>query len=200
MQYGRISLTPTALVLPEDIEQAEWNELGKVLFALEGAVSWWLGDYAVCGERKWKYTYDALAKAYEKEIETLYTYAGVARSVKPSIRNRDLSFAHHRLVQSIEDESEQRRWLDLAAAKGWTVKQMGAAMKPVRGNNKVSTPFDDLFTPEQFPQLKSSAVKKLVVKAKNGDQKAFNELSNVVAQTERWLDMLKLLFAPNEDK
>lgn len=195
MQYGSISMTSTALVIPDDLDDAAYKELGTVLFTLEGALSWWLGDYAVYGERKWKYTYDALAKAYEKEVETLYTYAGVARAIKPSIRNRGLSFAHHRLVQGIEDEAEQVKWLELAASKEWTVKQMAAAMQPVRPTKQVVTPYDALFAPAQFPELKTSAVKKLVVKAKNGDPKAYQELADLVNKTESWLQSLKELFA-----
>lgn len=194
MQYGKFSMTPTSLVIPDGTDQDEWKELGNVLFNLDGAISWWLGDYAVYGERTWKFTYDALAKAYNKEVETLYTYAGVARSINSSIRNRGLSFAHHRLVQGLEDEQEQRKWLDLALSKGWTVQQMTAAMKPVRPSNQAVTPYDELFTPERFPALKANAVKKLVVKAKSGDQKALKELAAVVQQAEQWLSDLRDLF------
>jgi len=194
MQYGKFSMTPTALIIPDGTDQDEWKELGNVLFNLDGAISWWLGDYAVYGERTWKYTYDALAKAYNKEVETLYTYAGVARSIDSSIRNRGLSFAHHRLVQGLEDDKEQRKWLDLASSKGWTVQQMAAAMKPVRQSKQTVTPYDALFTPERFPALKANAVKKLVVKAKNGDQKSLQELAVVVQQAEQWLSDLRDLF------
>jgi len=193
MVYGRIALTPTALLIPDGIDQSEWNELGKVLFALEGKVSWWIGDYAVYGERTWKYTYDALAKAHEMEIETVHVYASVARSIKPLTRNQGLSFAHHRLIQAL-DPDDQKKWLDLAVEKGWTVQQMAVAMKPVRQSRAIATPYDELFQQGRFPDLKMGAVKKLVMKAKSDDKKALEELAEVVRKTEQWLDDLRALF------
>ena len=137
LTYKRFVLSPTGLEIPDDVAVDEWNDAAGFLFSLDSALAWWIGDLLVCAERNWKYTYDAAAKAYGKEIDTLYHYANTARSVKVWIRNPEISFSHHRLIAHLE-EDEQREWLTKAAVGKWTLKQMRDEMSIKRGGNRDS--------------------------------------------------------------
>jgi hypothetical protein len=66
--------------------------------------------------------------AIERSTETLRMYAWVARRFPPPRRRKwqqtGLSFTCFALVTAMEDAAEQDRWLDEAAAQGWTIAEM----------------------------------------------------------------------------
>lgn len=136
--YKRFQLTTTALVAPEDMSEAEWEDMGDKLLAMEGSIQWLLGDWlALSDNRTWGDTYQRLALKYDLEVDTLWHYALVCRAVKNWIRNPVLSFAHHRLVAGMKDKQtkepltdEQQHWLNTAALNGWSVKQLREAIHP----------------------------------------------------------------------
>ena len=46
-----VQVTPVGMIFKNGIEIDEWLEIGKRLDTLEGALSWWMGDYYNYGDR-----------------------------------------------------------------------------------------------------------------------------------------------------
>jgi hypothetical protein len=113
-----INFTAVGVELPKDTPFDAWQSLTENLLRVGNSAQWCLGDLLVFGENKqWGETYKALAEKYGYEIETLYTYAWLCRKVQISIRNRELSPAHHRLVARFHKQPHlQRQWLDWASS------------------------------------------------------------------------------------
>ena len=127
--YKRFTMTPTALHIPEDATEIEWEEVGRWLLGVQGSVNWWLYDWLAFGDQhQWGETYQRVAADYQYEVETLWSYASVARSIQPLIRNQGLSFSHHRLIATYEP-NEQKHWLDEAAKNRWKLWQLRAALR-----------------------------------------------------------------------
>lgn len=125
MTYKRATMTPVGLVLPDDLTDDELVDIGEMLRGLENSVQWLLGDWLNRAERVWGRVYRDVP---DYSYQTLRDYAYVARNVELSIRNRQLSFAHHRLVAAL-NPIDQKAWLDYAAEENMTVGQMRNAMK-----------------------------------------------------------------------
>lgn len=125
MTYKRATMTPVGLVLPDDLTDDELVEIGEMLRGMENSIQWLLGDWLNRAERVWGRVYRDVP---DYSYQTLRDYAYVARNVELSIRNRQLSFAHHRLVAALPPEY-QKEWLDYAAEENMSVGQMRNAMK-----------------------------------------------------------------------
>ena len=106
---GGAKMTATGLELPAEMSHDSWVEYGNRLNHMEHALMWWLGDWWNYGERR----YGDLIKASENTgwaPDTIDAAARVARKVESRIRIRDLPWAHHQNVASLEPE-EQRQFL-----------------------------------------------------------------------------------------
>jgi hypothetical protein len=102
----------------------QWKAAGEQLAQFGGALQWWIGDWWNARE-PYGDRVDAV-QAMMVNVATARTYASVAKNV--SIRIDTLSFAHHRLVESLSPD-EQKHWLERAAAGDWTVREMRAAVQ-----------------------------------------------------------------------
>jgi hypothetical protein len=96
-----------------------WQEIGVKVGTCANATSWWLGDWLVFGRMKYGRRYKQAIAATGLEYQTLRNYAVVARRFDMSRRRDTLTFQHHAEVCALPDE-EQDRWLDRAAAGGWS--------------------------------------------------------------------------------
>jgi hypothetical protein len=115
LSVNGLTITATGVELAPDTPPEKWQALGRSLLRVGNAAQWCIGDWLIFGENKaWGETYEQMAREFGYQIETLYTYAWLCRKVKISIRNRDLSPAHHRLVAKF-DEEKQRNLLEWAA-------------------------------------------------------------------------------------
>jgi hypothetical protein len=133
LHYKQFKLTPTALIFPEmELSQEDWVDLGIILTNLERSTQWWVGDWANRAHDVWGMGYELIASEFSYEIETLYTYAWVARQIDFSIRNRELSFSHHRLVAGMESPVREE-WLQVAVENQWTLKQFKKAIAEANG-------------------------------------------------------------------
>lgn len=163
LQYKQFKLTPTALIFPDaEITHDEWFDLGLILSNLERSTQWWVGDWANRAHDIWGIGYEIIASEFSYEIETLYTYAWVARQIDTSIRNRDLSFSHHRLVAGM-DLSIRDEWLQIAAVNQWTLKQFRKAIAEATGETQDQD--EDLLT--MFSKQYTSFAKKQLLVAQN---------------------------------
>jgi hypothetical protein len=159
--FGRTRLETTALVLPEDATEQEYEQIGRLLLSMNKRLQWLIGDWLSYGEnRKWGQTYQVVALEFGYEVSTLWTYASVCRSVKPLTRVKELSFDHHRAVASMPEE-EQQVWLRRAQQNGWSAAELRRRIKDVPDVTPSPSPVQrSLLMAEQRRQLiRSEAAK-----------------------------------------
>jgi hypothetical protein len=109
----------------------QWCEVGRRVGVRANASMWWLGDWLVYGERAYGARYLGALAVTGLDYQTLRNYATVARRFAVSRRREGLSFHHHAEVCSLTDE-EQDRWLDRAAAAGWSRNELRRRLRAVR--------------------------------------------------------------------
>lgn len=129
MEIAGWKITPVGLIPPSDVNEAEYQNVGRALLRLDTSMQWLIGDWVVLGDNfKWGETYQMLADELGYEVATLKDYAYVARNVSSSVRTDGLSFGHHKIVTAM-DEQEQRHWLEKAATDGLSIAKMRKAIK-----------------------------------------------------------------------
>ncbi len=124
LAYGGFTLTSTGIALQGDVTAQDWQTIGELIFRVNRAIQWLIGDWIVYGEDyQWGQTYEQLAEQTGYTVETLRQYAYVSRHVQLSIRIDNLSFAHHQVVAGLSGD-EQIALLTAAAAGGWSVARL----------------------------------------------------------------------------
>ena len=120
-------MSPTGITIAPDISFEDYAQLGEHLHAAMDACQWAIGGWAAFGQDMFGDDYTrAVSPDRTRRIEqTLWVW----RSVPPEIRRDDLTFSHHRSVAGIKDANLQKRLLDMAAANGWQVATLAAAVK-----------------------------------------------------------------------
>jgi hypothetical protein len=119
--------SPTGLIAPETIEQAAWENVGALLFRLEGSIQWLIGDWLVYGEGVHYGELEQFAEEIGREYKTLRNYMVVCRAIDLSRRRDNVSWGHHEAVTKYEADvqdyclayaeehslsrAEFRRWL-----------------------------------------------------------------------------------------
>ena len=133
---GRISAT--ALVLPKDMTEAEWEGVGRTLIRAESGLMWWLGDWWAFGETKGygqrKAFADELENAGGFSFQTCMDAAWVSRAIETSRRREVLPWSFHREIASLKDPKAQDRALAWAA-KRWpnvTIREMRARARTLK--------------------------------------------------------------------
>lgn len=124
MTYKRFTMTPVGLIVPEEVSIEELMEVEEVLENLETSIQWNIGDWynSATDKNVWGRKYELQpANEVEYKYQTLADYAWVARSIDFSIRNRKLSFSHHRLIAPLIPEL-QSLWLEYAATRTTKIK------------------------------------------------------------------------------
>jgi len=134
-RFGRLELTVVGVNLPEDTSQDEWMVLGDTLAAMETSLPWWVGDWARFASTHWGIDYEQIAARFGVKVDTLYTYASTCAKFETSIRNRGVSFGHHRAMQGLE-KRWAIHWLERAAEGDWTVDQLRAEIKKAKGKRE----------------------------------------------------------------
>jgi hypothetical protein len=129
--------SPTGLIAPDaaQITREAWNQVGKLLFRLEGSIQWLIGDWVVYGEGRYG-DIKKIAEIFGRKPETLYNYASVSRSIETSRRREVLSFGHHYEVIGLEPD-EQDEALTYAVEHNLSV---AAFRKLLRGDGSKPSP------------------------------------------------------------
>ena len=140
--YDVFHLTRTGITSDAAVTQEQWRALGSRLRTIETSVSWWLGDWAEYANRVWKTSYEQIAAEFGYDGDSLKVYASVCRAIHISLRNAEVSFSHHRLLQGL-NENEIVAWLARCVESGWTVKDLQKALSPAAGARSV---IDEHFT------------------------------------------------------
>jgi N6-adenosine-specific RNA methylase IME4 len=145
---GPFSLTRTGLVVEGEPTEEEWDQAGDKLCQAHGALQWWIGDWLLYGEGKpeWGEKYAKARKRFGKEEQALKDYKTVAKSVKLSYRNDNLSWTHHRAVAPLPP-AEQKNWLKKAEKQGWSVTEL---RKEIRQKQKDRDRKDNPLPPGKF--------------------------------------------------
>ncbi len=118
------SLTPTALILPADVNETELLAICQMFATIKKMTSFATGDallYAQInhGDEAWVEIVEACAWNYH----SMENVMSVCRNVRPAQRRQDLSFGHHDVVRKLLP-NDQRHWLKQAHENGWTRQQL----------------------------------------------------------------------------
>lgn len=133
--------TPVSLTLPPDLSYDHWERIGRQLQLANVAVQWWIGDWLVYGEHRWREKYAQAVQQFGKAEQTLMNYHYVAKAISPYRRREQVDFSTHAEVASL-DEEDQERILAKAANEGTTRKQVRREAEKVR-RAKRPTPESD---------------------------------------------------------
>lgn len=123
----------TGLVITGSPSYEDWERCGHGLGQIEGAIHWWLGDWARYGETRYGEKY---AQAVD---ETGYAYGTLANDkyvsgrVEFSRRRDKLSFAHHQEVAALEPE-DQAELLEWAEAEDASVHVLRRKVREYKRN------------------------------------------------------------------
>jgi hypothetical protein len=129
---GKIKLYQNGLIFDPKISFAEWESKGKefthVIRIMTEHIRWWLGDWIIFGEDKFKDKYSQALEAEMYSVGTLRNIVWVCRNVPLEVRNANLSFDHHYEVAKLVT-AKQKSMLAQADANKWTVKQLRCAVR-----------------------------------------------------------------------
>ncbi len=129
----KVALSPLGLEIREQLTLAEWRQIGSHIGLAMKSAAFVIGDWLVYGEgRDCQLTfwpdcpeadrvrsglYDDAIALTGLDVPTLQRYAYVARHVPRTLRNRHVSWEHHKRVAKLREPAEQQRWLTVAAEK-----------------------------------------------------------------------------------
>lgn len=135
LELGAFCLTPTGLVVTGRPSFDEWQDCGKRLQIMEGAVQFWIGDWLNFGEHAYGEKYAQAVN--ETQAETWQHYAWVSSHVETCTRVQDLSWSHHREVAKLNETPDVQREL-LEQAIGLSVTEFKALIRSRAHSDKVA--------------------------------------------------------------
>jgi hypothetical protein len=120
----------TQLNLADDLPFPAWDQLGGTLIRFEESNAWWLGDWALFGERHYgeEFSQALDAERYSKSLHTVQNYRWVADAIPPARRRGELSWTHHEIVASMTPE-DQDLWLQRAVDEELSTRDLRKAIK-----------------------------------------------------------------------
>jgi hypothetical protein len=147
--------TATSLDLGEAVPVDEWIRIGRQISRLSCASCWWLGDWLLYGQRRYRDRYRSAMEQSGLDYQTLRNYAWVADAVAVSRRRQTLSFGHHADLAALY-EADQEIWLARAERHNWTRAALRRELRAWRTNGSRSSAEQDvvlrLHLPEQREQ------------------------------------------------
>jgi 16S rRNA G966 N2-methylase RsmD len=131
VKHKKCQFKKNELVIADSVNNDEWLKIGAMLHFVEGAVQFWIGDWARFGDKRGFYTdskvYDQLEEVTGLDRTTIQTYKSVADSVPSLLRNKDISFSHHKEVAKLPPK-EQKKFLELASEQHLSVRNLRTAI------------------------------------------------------------------------
>lgn len=130
----KVTISRTGMAVSEDLTFEEWASLGPILSEAAQSVAFVIGDWLLYGEDHFRGQtrlagmerlqirsrevspdlYDEAVRQTRLDRSTLLVYAHVSRRVPSLLRNKDLSWEHHKIVAKLPP-LDQQRWLRIAA-------------------------------------------------------------------------------------
>lgn len=137
MTYKRFTMTPTGLVVPEDVQSDELVDVAKVIIGLQSSIQWIVGDLMNSMKRMWGDSYQRVAAQLGYEVKTVQEWSSICRKV--SIRMEALKFGHHQLVAPLEPDM-QWQFLKWAADNSASVSALRKAIAEWKGRDNLPKP------------------------------------------------------------
>ena len=123
----KFQATATGLHIVGEPSYEEWYDFGHGLAKMDGAIQWWIGDWAAAEGRVVNgvksEAYDLLEAETGLAYGTVANCKSIAEKVDLSRRDERLSFKHHATVAPLAPD-RQAQWLQKAADEGLTVAQL----------------------------------------------------------------------------
>jgi hypothetical protein len=123
----KFTICRTGLKVHGELSFEEWAEMAPILNEAARGIAFVVGDWLVYGSGRFGRTGGVnrvKAEDYEKAVNltgldrtTLQNYAHVSRKVPPSLRNKELSWEHHKVVAKLAPP-DQGHWLSVAVENG----------------------------------------------------------------------------------
>lgn len=121
--------TKTRLIMPSDMTQEQWAEVGSYLATSDSSIQWWIGDWMNRATKEWgDETIEMAITITGYKPETLYNIASIAAKIHFSLRNENLSFQHHVAVAKLSADL-QKHWLKMAETNKWSYRDLRKAIK-----------------------------------------------------------------------
>lgn len=120
---------------PRNMTFAQWAEIGSKFQYVSGSLNWWLGDWLNEGEKRYGETYAQAIELTGSKIDSLYDYSYVASKVKFSLRNKNLSWTHHKYIAHLP-EGEQCIWLAHADEHSLSSRELKLALEQAGASKK----------------------------------------------------------------
>jgi hypothetical protein len=152
----------TRLDLPDALPLDAWCQIGSQILRLSDSSSWWIGDWLVFGQEKYRDRYKRAMVETRLDYQTLRNYAWVARCFTPSRRRPMLTFQHHMEVAALPEE-EQDHWLDFAQRMHWSRnelrKQLRASVDNRHESEAESVRLQLQISPERMERWETAAAR-----------------------------------------
>lgn len=133
-------ITATAWTPRGELDHGQWAATGRRLGAIGRASQWWIADWLRYGTAKWGEKYVEAARLTGYDTASLRNMVWVASQFDDSsLRNDKLTWSHHVLVASLEDE-QKREWLQHAAAERMTVADLRSELRAAKAGGDAAPP------------------------------------------------------------
>ncbi|MER5811448.1 LmbU family transcriptional regulator [Streptomyces sp. NPDC002033] len=126
---SRAKVQKSGMILPQNLPERSWEQIGTDLRELVNSSAWWLADWLIYGEAT--YGWRRYKEAIERtglDYQTLRNYAWVARRFDHHRRRDGLSFAHHAEVARLAPP-EQDYWLRKAEQQKWSRNELRRSVR-----------------------------------------------------------------------
>jgi hypothetical protein len=115
-------MRPHGLEFPDEFTFDDWQDLAGNIAGVVRSRQWWAGDLVIAGER-----FGERASQFWEDLgfkfDSLSACVRVCSRFPFRLRNRNLTFSHHRVVAHLPDR-EALNWLSQAQGKKWTSAQL----------------------------------------------------------------------------
>lgn len=190
MTIGGYTLTSRGLIA-ENASFDDWEQVGTVLFALEGSIQLLIGDWLVEAEREWGTTYKEIAEQTGYNPKSLHTYRWVCENVPFSMRMENLTISHYQVVAGLDDAARKADLLRQASKGGWSVKRLREALNPPALPEESPPEQLSLFDLLDKTTVKGWWLERRIERAGKGDENARLELLGKAAMLRRLADALE---------
>lgn len=193
VQLGNFRVTMTGLTVMGRVTQDEWWAFFDGVQKIESAIQFIIGDLACYGEDEFRISYEEIGTRTGYKSETVENYAYVARNVPQSLRNDSLSFNHHYLVASLNDDDTKKQWLLTAKEHNLSVRNLELALNIWREGGDPQRVFnivDDKPSPVQAARLKMVRERMKVTKKAKSPKARKLWLHYAKEQAELWQELV----------
>lgn len=122
-QNNQIEATEISLNLPENLSINDYVEAGSKIHSLHKSTPWLLADLLKFGERRYNDQFSQVVDDWGYRPETLRNALYVANKWPKERRRKELTFAHHQAVASVDPDIADEM-LDAAAKGGYSVAEL----------------------------------------------------------------------------